>query len=310
MLHRHCSIHLPARHSLSLMLLVLLPAPVVAVAQQFGTGAGPATGLSREELMRSWDIDGNGTISKEEADLARTRMRRERTEMQLGGDVDPVTGLSRSREEAAKDEDGEPEFRLPPEDESLAPRRRPSTTLPGMRAPSIAPPTIAAPTPSASGPRPPSANGPTMYVPRIDPSRPSAGAGAAGRSSGASWLSPNARGSAMTGGLRAGAPPASAGYGSGPWSDLNAARYRYAPAPVDLPRTGASGVGTSGLSSSAGYPRQTGSILLPSTLTPQAGLVPSINRPTSPRPSVAQPLAPPPPAVSLPRITAEEIGGY
>jgi len=33
-------------------------------------GGGPATGLTREELVRNRDLDGDGTISKSEADLA------------------------------------------------------------------------------------------------------------------------------------------------------------------------------------------------------------------------------------------------
>jgi hypothetical protein len=278
------------------------------LAKQHGGGSGSAASLTREELTRSWDLNGDGTISKPEAEVARARMKRERIEMQLGGGIDPLTGLPRSQDDELEEQHtpgDEPEFRLPPEEPPLPSRHKPSAGLPGFRAPSLAPPMITAPIPSTGrGPVP------SLNVPRIDPSQPTArlpGAAPPGRSTGASWLSPNARGSALTGGVRAGAPAAVPGYGSGPWSDLNAARSRYAPTPIDLPRTGASGLGASGLGVS---PRRTGSILLPGGIPGQAGLGPSLSRPTAPLPSVTRPMAPPPPLVQPPRISAEEMGGY
>ena len=296
------------RPGLALLLGTIWVGSNLALAEQPGGSSGPATILTREELTRSWDLNGDGTISKPEAEVARARMKRERIEMQLGGGIDPLTGLPRGQKDEPEVEHtpgDEPEFRLPPEELPLPSRRKPSAGLPGFRAPSLAPPAITAPIPSTGrGPVP------SLNVPRIDPSRPttrSPGAAAPGRSTGASWLSPNARGSALTGGVRAGAPAAVPGYGSGPWSDLNAARSRYAPAPIDLPRTGAAGLGASGLGVS---PRRTGSILLPGGIPGQSGPGPSLGRPTAPVPSVTRPMAPPPPLVQPPRISAEEMGGY
>lgn len=282
----------------------------VATGQLPGASTTPRTGLTRDELTRSWDLDGNGTISKPEAEVAKARMKRERSELQLGLGNDPVTGLPRMPDDGPAEDyqpGDEPEFRLPPEEPQLPPARGFGAGLPGKGSPSLAPPPIRAPIPSAG--RSPI---PTPTVPRLDPSRPGSAVPGTGstqqRSSGASWLSPGSRGSAMTGGVRAGAPAAAAGYGSGPWSDLNAARYRYAPSTVDLPAPGAAGLGVGGAGSSA---RRTGSILLPNGgMLPQPGMPSPMGRPSSPFPSVSQPMAPPPPVIQPPRISADEIGGY
>jgi hypothetical protein len=114
-------------------------------------GSGAArSGLTREELVREWDLDGDGTISKPEADVARGRMRRKRLDMQLGGGIDPITGLPRSIDpaEPADDagSDSEPVFRLPPDLSPPEPARQPEASLPGTR-----PPTMAVPR-GASGP--------------------------------------------------------------------------------------------------------------------------------------------------------------
>jgi hypothetical protein len=306
--HQDCNRRV-ARLAVGFMVAVGFIIPHPAEAQLPGATTTPRTGLTREELTRSWDLDGDGTISKSEAEVAKARMKRERIELQLG-ETDPLTGKPRSPDDLPIEEHtpgDEPEFRLPPEDPLLPPSRGPGAGLPGMRSPSPAPPPIRAPIPSTG-----LGNVPTPSVPRIDPSRPgstASGLGAGtGRSTGASWLTPG--GSTVTGGVRAGAPAASQGYGSGPWSDLNAARYRYAPAPVTMPHTGAAGLGASGLGTA---PRRTGSILLPGGgMSGQAGsgYLPSVGRPTAPLPSVSQPMAPPPPVVQPPRISAEEIGGY
>ena len=278
-----------------------------ASAQQSVPGTGPKTGLTREELTRSWDLDGDGTISKPEADVARARMKRERVEMQLGGGVDPVTGLPRSLGVEQNEEHtpgDEPEFRLPPEQPPLPTSRTPRDAGPGIGGPSLPAPRI---TPPAAG-----GGGSAPRAPRIDPSRPAEGSGTTGdssaRPSGASWLAPNQRASAVTGGVRAGAPAAAAGYGSGPWSDLNAARSRYAPAPPAGPPGGAAGRGALGAGTSS---RRTGSILLPGGGRPLSpGLGSPLDRSGMTSPSFNQPLAPPPPRVQPPRVSAEEIGGY
>jgi hypothetical protein len=311
MLRRSDRVLRQARHGLAMLLVMSALGPGFASAQQPGGGLGPTTGLTRAELTRSWDLDGNGTISKPEADVARARMKRERVELQLGGGVDPVTGLPRNLEDEPEVEHtpgDEPEFRLPAEESLPLPSSRGlGSSLPGSRAPSMAPPRISAPIPSTG-----LGNVPSPTAPRIDPSRPTdrspGAAGSPTRPTGASWLSPNARGSALTGGVRAGAPAAVPGYGSGPWSNLNAARNRYTPAPVTMPRTGAAGLGASGLGTS---PQRTGSILLPGGGTSlQPGLGSPMSRPMSPLPSMTQPMVPPPPVIQRPRISAEEMGGY
>jgi hypothetical protein len=251
-----------------------------------GTGGGwSGTGLTKDELIRSWDLDGDGTISKSEADLARARMRRQRLEMQLGGGMDPLTGLPRSGEEPG-DDDGEPLFQLPPETSPPAARSRPENSLPGMSPPSMSSPSMAIPSPAAPGPTAPGAGRPAGAEPDS--------AAAVERSGRASWLPPRQLSPTTTGGLRAGAPAAAPGYGGRSRSDLNAARLpadRLVPAPT-----------RGGLVPSTRPPGTTGALILPGQAL----------RPTLPSSGRAVPLPPPPPSLSPspPRITAEEMGGY
>ena len=246
----------------------------------------PRTGLTREELLREWDLDGDGTISRPEADVARGRMRRRRLDMQLGAGVDPITGLPRSvdteADERAEGDEDELVFRLPPEDPPPASKPRVETAPPGMRAPAPAreePAGVAptAPTSPAGQGGQPAAGKPTL----------------SGR---ASWLPPQPMAPAMTGGVRAGAPPAVPGYGTGPWSGLNAGRR-----PPSQP-------------AAAGRPDRTagGGGLVPAPRTP--GRTGALILPTTPGTGVARPLggtpAPAAPTIPQPRITAEEIGGY
>ena len=67
-------------------LAVSLPAPLV-LAQ--------APSASREELMRKWDLDRDGKVDASEAEIARSRMRRARTDAMLNSGTDPVTGRPR-----------------------------------------------------------------------------------------------------------------------------------------------------------------------------------------------------------------------
>ena len=53
------------------------------------------SGASRDELVRQWDLDGNGTIDESEASVARARMRRSRMQLEFDGGLDPVTGKPR-----------------------------------------------------------------------------------------------------------------------------------------------------------------------------------------------------------------------
>jgi hypothetical protein len=262
----------------------LVPAPVAN-----------RSGLTREELVRSWDLDGDGTISKPEADVARGRMRRKRLEMQLDSGMDPLTGLPRSLQpidpEADAEENDEPIFRLPPE--SPQEPERPEASLPGMRSPTIEVPG------AMGGSSLPSA--PASAAPPLSP-RGSIGPQPPARSGRASWLPPQRFAPAVTGGVRAGAPAAVSGYGAGPWSDLNAGRR---------PTNQQSGVGnnptgqaaangaTGGLLPANRPAGRTGSLIIPAAPGQPRGLG------TPPRSA-----APPPPLVPRPGISAEEIGGY
>lgn len=164
-------------------------------------GSSPAVG-SREELVRKWDLDGNGRIDASEASIARARMRRNRIELETAGGIDPVTGKPRAAvtEEPADEEPPEPDM-----DDAPAKPAVEKPALPGTRVPDArpAPSERAAPQPPA--PRRPSApDAPTQGSRRPDtqPTRPGA----------------------VVGGVRAGAPAARPGYGSlAPKPDLNAA---------------------------------------------------------------------------------------
>lgn len=50
---------------------------------------------SREELMRQWDINHDGKVDASEAEIARGRMRRARTEAMMNSGNDPLTGKPR-----------------------------------------------------------------------------------------------------------------------------------------------------------------------------------------------------------------------
>lgn len=290
------SAHAPCR--VAWLMAVLMSAPVGRAADPAPAKTGglvpgsaaPRTGLIREELIREWDLDGDGTISKPESDVARGRMRRRRLEMQLGAGVDPVTGLPRSTDQAEPEDDAEgtdePAFRLPPEPPPQP--KREEESLPGMRSPKLEVPRAGAGTTLRTAPAPTTA--PALPGGTLGPEPPQ-------RSSRASWLPPQRLSPAVTGGVRAGAPAAAPGYGSGPWSDLNAGRRPSLPDPVNgrPGGTGASG----GLLPSSRLPGRTGSLILPT--------VPGQTRGLGAPPRTA---APPPPLVPQPRITADEIGGY
>ena len=57
--------------------------------------AAQAPASSREELMRKWDIDRDGKVDASEAEIARGRMRRARTDAVMNSGTDPVTGKPR-----------------------------------------------------------------------------------------------------------------------------------------------------------------------------------------------------------------------
>jgi len=190
-------------------LLLCLAAPTATHGQEPPRGGGllprPADGVSREELVQRWDLDSNGKIDESEAEVARTRMRRERAELWRTTGVDPITGQPRSEaDELAEEESPRLDPDMDEEPEAPAKPDAAGPTLPGSRVPDVR-----LPTPTAPAPKPP--------VP------------AASRGTGrAAATNPPAlrTGREMaTGGVRAGAPAARPGYGAtGTKNELNAGR--------------------------------------------------------------------------------------
>jgi len=228
-------------------------------------------GSSREELVRQWDLDGNGTIDKSEAAIARSRMRRSRMQLELDGGIDPVTGKPRAIADADT-----PPAEPPAEDDPAIDRSQDAPpaaaaekSLPGTRVPDVRAPGV--------GPTPADSAGPS---PAPSPAADAAPSAAAEKRPGPAPrpAASGARPSSIIGGTRAGAPAARPGYGSlGPKPNLNAG----IPLP-DLSRPGSA--------------RGDG---------PRGGLVPSMRPPTAPRPA-----APAAPSSRPPRVTADEIGGF
>lgn len=224
------------------------------------TPTSPLAPVSREELMRRFDLNADGRIDEAEAEMARSRMRRDRAEVLRQSSIDPLTGRPRGAPppgsiQEPTDEPGRiqaadvaPPIAKPKDDELLLVPGRPD----GTPAPANAAQQPAAPS------RPP-ANAARESLPTRQPP------------------------SAMTGGVRAGAPPARPGYGAlGPKPDLNAGRQPTMPSGGMQPRVG-------------GMPGRTA----PPTAGP-AGR-PSAGRPSIGRAPTARPVPPP-------RITAEDIG--
>lgn len=104
-------------------------------------------GVSREQLVHTWDLDGNGTIDASEAGIARARMRRARQQIELDRGIDPLTGKPRVLEAPGE----EPADAGGAADTPEKPRKRATDAPPGTRIPDETP-TV----PSASLPAPPS----------------------------------------------------------------------------------------------------------------------------------------------------------
>lgn len=183
----------------------------------------PSNGISREELIRQWDLDADGTIDASEAAVARARMRRSRLGMEMRAGIDPLTGKPRAAVEGTTEEPADEEPPRLDDDLPSEPRARAATTNapPGTRVPEVK-----------------SVVGGTVgsHVPRITGSGTGAGAGA---KPGVPRPSPaSSRPGALTGGVRAGSPAARSGYGSlAPKPDLNAGLPRSFGRPIP-PGTG------------------------------------------------------------------------
>jgi hypothetical protein len=182
------------------------------------TPASPLAPVSREELMRRFDLNADGKIDEAEAEMARSRMRRERADIMRNSSIDPLTGRPRGapppeppqKPAGIQAAEVAPPAAKPKDDELLlVPGRPDGTPAPATQTPSATrqPPTAR---PSASAARQPV---PTRQLP-----------------------------TATTGGVRAGAPAARPGYGAlGPRADLNAGRQPTAPtkpAPAARPTIG------------------------------------------------------------------------
>jgi len=242
----------------------------------------PRVGMTREELIREWDLDGDGSISKPEADVARGRMRRMRIEAEAGAGIDPITGKARNLETpdgAAADADDGPVFQLPPEPLPTADRGRRSPL--GGRPPESIPGSGAAPPIAGPGGQPKSNPATTPPV----------------TSSRASWLPPRKDSPLVTGGVRAGAPAAQPGYGAVIWSDLNAGRRAATNQPTDGQPQADAPQTSGGLMPTGRLPGRSGAMLLPKM--PRQSPLP----PAAPRTVV------PAPTVEPPQVSADELGG-
>lgn len=169
------------------------------------TPTSPLAPVSREELMRRFDLNADGRIDEAEAEMARSRMRRDRAEVMRQSSIDPLTGRPRGapppeptkepvRIQAA---DVAPPAAKPKDDELLL--------LPGRPDGTPAPANAAQQPANAAQQQQPASRQPANAAREALPAR-----------------QPPA---AVTGGVRAGAPPARPGYGAlGPKPDLNAGR--------------------------------------------------------------------------------------
>lgn len=182
---------------------VALVAGCAAFAQDTaprGGGLVPTPRKTREELVREWDLNSDGKIDQGEAEVASSRMRRERAELRLNSGIDPVTGLPR----------GEPAPAAPAADDDAPADPQPEPTEPAGKD-------------RDDAPRLPGTRVPRPTVPGTD--RSGSGAKASGQPAPTTGTRATAdlKRQPVTGGVRAGGLPARAGYGAGvPAAPLNA----------------------------------------------------------------------------------------
>lgn len=167
--------------------------------------------VSRAELMRRFDLNADGKIDEAEAEMARSRMRRDRAEIMRNSSIDPLTGRPRGAlppEPPKKPVDIQAADAAPP---ATKPKDDELLLVPGSPDGTPAPPNAAQQPPTG---RPSTSAAREPMPPRQPPA-------------------------ATTGGVRAGAPAARPGYGAlGPKPDLNAARQPSAPVGGMQPRVG------------------------------------------------------------------------
>ena len=298
----------------------------LAVACGSAPVAAQVPTASREELMRQWDVNRDGKVDASEAEIARGRMRRARTDAMMNAGTDPVTGKPRvvtepltGRASPPTAAAGDRGLRSVPEDDdglilvpgngerpessgssaagrdtSPRPPRRESEALPGTRAPSVS-----SPIPSVS--------------PRIQTGPPSLESDA---------RSPAARPGVISGGMRAGVPGGRMGAGAAaPAGDLNAGRL-----PGGLPQTRGIAPGTvAGPRLGPTQQPSVGRMAGPGPSVPRPGIgpyrgatsprspssgVPSVPQPGMRQPDGGRPMSRAPSTVPrTPRMTTDEFYG-
>ena len=243
--------------------------------------SAPATvePMSREELMRRFDLNGDSRIDEGEAEIARSRMRQQRADILRNSSVDPLTGRPRGA--------APPEPPAKPVD--------PTAVEAGAN-----------PVPRAQ------AHPPGSEELLLVPGRPDGTAAGRDPKAAAQASPAPQRPAAMTGGVRAGAPPVRAGYGAlGPKADLNAGRPMGGPGAAPSGRPSGMQGGMQGMQpplrglppqNAARPPRQAGQP--GSGGMPMSGGMPGRSAP-------GRGTAPPRPGLfpqSSPRVSAEDIG--
>lgn len=159
-----------------------------------GGGLVPTPRKTREERVREWDLNSDGKIDQGEAEVASSRMRRERAELRLNSGIDPVTGLPRG-ESLIFTDPGDADLAVEP----VVPEDEPADEPEPDERPAL----------------------PRTRVPRS--TLPDPGGAAAKPKTGGSRAAADLKRQPMTGGVKAGGLPARAGYGTGvPAAPLNA----------------------------------------------------------------------------------------
>ncbi len=195
---------------------------------------GPTEVIGREELVRRYDLNADGRIDESEAEMARSKMRKERAEMSRRSGLNPLTGRPRS-EKANEQVPGLGDRDGASRENEL--QTRLSQPLPQTR---MTQPLQSQPTRSTA-----QALGSPGSELLLVPGRPDGGLRKTDGVESRPGLSPSAassprstrqtppatqssaqpRSSAITGGVRAGAPAVRPGYGAtGAGTDLNAGR--------------------------------------------------------------------------------------
>lgn len=195
---------------------------------------GPTEVIGREELVRRYDLNADGRIDESEAEMARSKMRKERAEMSRRSGLNPLTGRPRS-EKANEQVPGLGDRDGASRENELQTRMTQPLPQTRMSQPLQSQPTGS--TAQALG----SQGSELLLVPgRPDgvlrktdgvESRPGLSPSAASsprttrQTPPATQSSAQPRSSAITGGVRAGAPAVRPGYGAtGAGTDLNAGR--------------------------------------------------------------------------------------